>query len=601
MTDPAAPAHPARTTAVRHFGRFELRELLGRSQRTMAWIAFDPRVTQELVVVMPRVQPADIQATRHWEHGARRAARLNHPNLAHVVEVGVHERWPYIAYEGDGARTLSACAGPQGLSARDGAEAIAQIGQGLAYAHEAGAVHGDLQPFLVLLSDSGQARLVGLQVAQDNAVDRPAEEPATLADLAAPTETDLLRLQRRAAQRDVLTLGLLLHVALTGQAPLEEPDTGRVVLRMPPAGRDIVRLAWTTPRPIPDPLRAIANRATDRQERQRYRSARTLISALEGWLRSDSESGGGPLALLADRLHTVGVLPGSPGGPERAARLALMDRERTNELAEVVMQDLALSFEMLRAVNTAQVRGAQVAGAGPVLTVRRAIAMLGLDGVRRAALGLRTWPGPLDERGARELERLVGRVRRAGHVAQILRPPGYDAEVVNLVTMLQNLGVLVTNYHFADEAAQIRRLMQAAAPAEPGGREEPGMTEQAAAFAVLGVDIDSIGSAVARHWGLDDSVLHMIRRLPTGTAVHAPETDDDMLRLVGSCANETAEAVQEPAPKVAAALARVAQRYARTLEITVRDLQDALQSTFGPTNDEVPPVARGVPTLDTLA
>jgi len=83
--------------------------------------------------------------------------------------------------------------------------------------------------------------------------------------------------------------------------------------------------------------------------------------------------------------------------------------------------------------------------------------------------------------------------------------------------------------------------------------------------------------------------------------VHAPETDDDMLRLVGSCANETAEAVQEPAPKVAAALARVAQRYARTLEITVRDLQDALQSTFGPTNDEVPPVARGVPTLDTLA
>lgn len=598
MTDPAVPAQPAPTTPVRRFGRFELRELLGRSQRTMAWRAFDSRVNQELVLVMPRVQPADSQATHQWEQAARRASRLNHPNLAHVVEVGVHERWPFVVYDAEGARPLTAQFGQQGLSARDAAEAIAQVGQGLAYAHEAGAVHGDVQPFLVLLSDGGQARLLGTEVAQDDGSDGAAGEPDTLAGA---TGTDLLRVQRRAAQRDVLTLGLVLHIALTGQAPLDEPDTSRALLRIPPLGRDIVRLPWTTPRPIPDPLRAIANRATDRQERQRYRSARTLVSALEGWLRVDSESGSGPLALLADRLHAVGVLPGSPGGPERAARLALMDRERTNELAEVVMQDLALSFEMLRIVNTAQVRGAQVAGTGPVLTVRRAIAMLGLDGVRRAALGLRAWPGPLDGRAAKELERLIARVRRAGRVAQMLRPAGYDAEVVNLVTMLQNLGLLVTHYHFADEAAQIRRLMQAAPPAEPGGREEPGMSEQAAAFAVLGIDIDSIGSAVARHWGLDDSVLHMIRRLPSSTAVHTPENDGDTLRLVASCANETVEATLQPAAKVSAALVRVAQRYARTLELSVRDLQDALQPGAASVADDPPPQARAIPTLDTLA
>ncbi|HRC39439.1 MAG TPA: HDOD domain-containing protein, partial [Rubrivivax sp.] len=78
----------------------------------------------------------------------------------------------------------------------------------------------------------------------------------------------------------------------------------------------------------------------------------------------------GPLALLSDRLRTAGVLPSSPGAAARAARLALMERERTNDLAEVVLQDLALSFEMLRLVNSAQVRGAQIAGSGPVLTVR---------------------------------------------------------------------------------------------------------------------------------------------------------------------------------------------------------------------------------------
>ena len=88
-------------------------------------------------------------------------------------------------------------------------------------------------------------------------------------------------------------------------------------------------------------------------------------------------------------------------------------------------------------------RGAQVAGSGPVLTVRRAIAMLGLDGVRRGALALRPWPGPLGaEDAARSWPRLVERCKRAGRVALALRPAGYDAEVVYLITLLQNLGRL---------------------------------------------------------------------------------------------------------------------------------------------------------------
>jgi non-specific serine/threonine protein kinase len=599
MTEPAATPTPARAT-VRRFSRFELLELLGRSERTMAWRARDPRVDQELVVVMPRSQLIDGEAARHWDHAVRRAARLNHPNLAHVVEVGMHEHWPFVAYDAQGAVTLAAHMGPQGLPARECAQMISHAAQGLAYAHEAGAVHGDIQVWQLLVAESGQIRLMGLDVAFDSAA-QPFDDESNTSRTSAASETDLLRAQRRAAQRDVLTLGLVLHLALTGQQPLDEPDTARVVQRMPPAGRDIVRLPWSAPRPIPDPLRAIANRATDRQERQRYRGARTLINALEGWLKVDAAAGGGPLALLADRLHAVGVLPGSPGGPERAAHMALMDRERTNELAEVVLQDLALSFELLRAVNTAQVRGAQVSGAGPVLTVRRAIAMLGLDGVRRAALGLRQWPGPLSDSAARELERLILRVRRAGRVAQRLRPAGYDAEVVNLVAMLQNLGMLVAHYHFADECVQIYRLMQPGTSTGAEVRDEPGMSEQAASYAVLGVDIEDIGVAVARHWGLDDSVISMIRRLSTTAAVHTADTDDEMLRIVGSCANEVLETAELPEPKAAIALGKIAQRYARTLDITLRDLEDSLQMSAGLASDGVlPPEVGDLPTLNVL-
>jgi non-specific serine/threonine protein kinase len=214
-----------------------------------------------------------------------------------------------------------------------------------------------------------------------------------------------------------------------------------------------------------------------------------------------------------------------------------------------------------------------------VLTVRRAIAMVGLDGVRRAALALRAWPGPLDPAAAGELERAIGRAKRAGRLALALRPAGYDAEVVYLVTLLQSVGRLVVQYHFADEASQIRRLMQPAPAERDGEPEEPGMSEEGAAFAVIGADVEAIGAAVARHWGLDDGVLHMIRRIAANAPVHAGASDDEMLRIVGSAANETIDALALAPAQVAQALQRVVQRYGRVLEFTMKELQAALQES----------------------
>ncbi|MDE2397946.1 MAG: HDOD domain-containing protein [Burkholderiales bacterium] len=561
---------------MRMFGRFQLLRLLGKSERTMAWAVAAPGENAEWMLVLPRSQPIGAQALERWSDGVRRAARLNHPNLAPVVELGVHDGWPFAAYDLHERATLAERLSSKGMPGVELAPLAIQALQGLAFAHEGGVVHHDVQPYMMLVSDSGQLRVAGLEVA--------AEESAE------GLEPGALRERRDAAGRDVLALGVLLHHALVGQAALDEPDTGRVISRLPPEGREIVRLAWTTAHPIPDVLRAIVNRSTDRQERQRYRNARTLARALEGWLQTEGAGQGGTIALLGDKLRAAGVLPSSPGAGAQAARLALMESERTIELAEVVLQDIALSFELLRNVNGAQVRGAQVSGNGPILTIRRAIAMLGLDGVRRAALALRPWPGPLDPRSAAELERLAQRVKRAGRVALALRPPGYDGEVVYLITMLQNLGRLVVQYHFADEAVQIRRLMQAAPSARAGEPDDPGMSEEAACYAVLGADIEAIGAAVVRSWGLDDSVLHMIRRLPPSAPVRHGDDDDEVLRLVASAANEAVDALAQAPAHVAPALHRVAQRYGRALGLTFKDLQQALQDVPRPTSNPTAPM-----------
>ncbi len=598
MAPPATPTPAAaRSSPTRAFGRFELRQLLGKSHGTMAWLAFDPRLDQEVMLTLPRVQPADSAALEARLRGMKQAARLNHPNLAHAVEVGVQDHWPYVACDRALGVTLGEWLAAQPrLAPIDIAALMCHVLSGLAFAHEAGIAHHDLQLHTLLVSPQGLVRVAALATAElpvapaevDNANER-----------AMPMDPGALRAQRDAAQRDVLACGVLLHQMLAGAPVLDEPDVARVIDRMSPQGRDLVRLPWTTPQPVPEGLRAIANRCTASQERQRYRSARTLLRALEGWREVEAQGNGDPIALLIDRLRTVGHLPALPGITRRMARLSITDSQRTDEIAEQLLQDIALSFELLRTVNSAQVRGTQVAGNGPVLTLRRAIALLGVDGVRGAAQSLRHWPGPMNEEGAAALSRLMNHVRLAGHAAQALRPPGYDPEVAYLVAVLQNLGRLLVQYHFPEESEQIFHLMQPI-PAQPGTAEHPGMSEESAAYAVLGADIESLGAAVARHWGLGDEVQHMIRRLPAGKPVRTPDSDADMLRAAASAANEAVDAMTRlPAPRVGAALAQVAQRYTRVLELDAGEIREALQGARAALNSgtSAPAMKRGS-TLD---
>ena len=561
----------------RSFGRFALRSLIGKSEATMTWLALDSRTAAETMLTMPRVPPVSQAGIAEWLQSARRASRLDHPNLAAVAEFGVHEHWPYVAVDRRAGVTLDEWLAehPQ-PPIEELAIWLGGVLRGLAFAHDAGVAHLDVQRRHILVDERGQACLMALGVGPPAAA---AAEPAARSRSGSRSAlgSASLRAQRAAAERDVLACGVILHGLLAGEQALGSADVGRAIASMAPDGREVVRLPWTTPQQVPEALRAIVNRSTSGQPRLRYRSARTFLGALNGWREAIADNEGGPVALLLDRLRTVGHLPALPGLAARVQRVTAIENQRTDEIARYLLPDMALAFELLRTLNSAQVQGTQVAGNGAVLTLRRVVALVGVDGVRAAANTLRGWPGPLDEAGAAALLAAIDRVRLAGHVAEALRPAGYDAEVVYLVAVLQNLGRLMLRYHFADEAEQMQLLMEPDAGA-PASAEQPGLGEETAACAVLGVDVETLGSAVARHWGLGDEVLHMIRRLAADAPVRKPDGDADVLRIVASAANEAVDALGLlPASRVAAALAQVAQRYGRALRIDMKALHGALQ------------------------
>lgn len=570
----APPQRPTVTTtaspvarAIQVFGPYQLMRLVGKSARTMLWQAVHANSQREVWLVLPRQAPSGA-ALQAWRSALQRTARLEHPHLLGMDECAEVDGWPYVAYGCGSWVPLIEHLGRQGLPAIEVARGASQVAQALAFAHDAGCPHGDVQPWSVMLRDDGRAALLGLGVGSQTAL-------AERGELAAADESAFdERIQiRRVATQDVLALGLVMHHALAAEPALGEPDTLRAIARLAPLGGEWVRLPFALPRPVPDGLRAIANRAVDRQPQQRYQSARTLASALEGWLTTHGEQDSGPLALLIERMRHAGALPAEAGAAERVAHLALLEDGHTSELAEVVLEDLALTFEMLRVTNAAQLRSGSVATPdSPVLMVRRAVAMIGLAGVRRAALALRAWPGPLNAAAAAALAARIARTKSCARVAVRLAPAGYDPEVVCLVSHLNQLGWLLLQYHFPEELAQMQALMQPQPQAD--GRVAPGLTAEAASFAVLGESVHALAQAVAHHWGLGDLALTMMAPLDPHASVRTPVGDAAMLRVVAACSGELVDALDSAAPRQA--VQQVASRYARALRLTPQQVCAAL-------------------------
>jgi eukaryotic-like serine/threonine-protein kinase len=590
-TSARLPAAASPRAAVRRIGRYALRRLLGKSERTMLWLAAEPAGGHEVMLTMPRIAPAGAAALARWVSGAQRAARLDHPNLARVLEVGVHENWPFIAVERSVGVPLD-----EWLQAHLPASSDEVAGwicgalRGLSFAHDGGVAHLDLQLRSLLVDERGQVSVMAFG-ATAAAASGAADASSEVAQSLDPAQ---LRARRLAAERDIVAVGILLHQLLAGEPALGVADTARVVASMAPNGPELVRLPWTLRWPVNDALRAIVNRSTAGQPRLRYRNARTMLDALEGWRAAGASDDAGPVALLLERVRRVGHLPAAPGLTMRVQGVRRLEAQRTDDIARQILPDVALSFELLRMLNSAQLQGTHLNAGGPVLTLSRAVALIGVDGVEQAADGLRPWPGALDDASAQALAALLERVRLAGYAAQALRPPGYDPEAAYLVAVLQNLGRLMLRYHFAEPAEQIQQLLQSArAPAAlpEGAVAEPALGEEAATFTVLGVDLGVLGAAVARHWGFDAELQHMIRRLPPGARARKPASDGDVLRIVGSAANDIVDALSEvPSDRFVTALSAIAARYARALEVDGRGLADALRSARERLRDDGPVV-----------
>ncbi len=169
-------------------GRYLILERVGSGSMGVVYGAYDPELDRKIALKLLRGgQPGqdEVVARGRLLREAKAMARLAHPNVVVVHDVGVFEGQVFLAMEFLGGGTLRSWLASAPRAARDVLKVVVAAGRGLMAAHAAGLVHRDFKPENVLLDKEGRPRVVDFGLARDAIAD--CESTETALDAAAVT------------------------------------------------------------------------------------------------------------------------------------------------------------------------------------------------------------------------------------------------------------------------------------------------------------------------------------------------------------------------------------------------------------------------------
>ncbi|MDO5661947.1 MAG: protein kinase, partial [Brachybacterium sp.] len=158
-------------------GRYALGEELGRGGMAEVFLATDRRLRRPVAVKVLRSDLArDDNFQERFRREAQSAAGLNHPSIVHVHDTGEDHRKdlngrdvtiPYIVMEYVEGRTLRAYIHEdEPMDSRQAAEIMAGVLSALEYSHKAGIVHRDIKPGNVMITDTGEVKVMDFGIAR---------------------------------------------------------------------------------------------------------------------------------------------------------------------------------------------------------------------------------------------------------------------------------------------------------------------------------------------------------------------------------------------------------------------------------------------------
>ena len=272
-------------------GRYLLLRLLGRGGMGEVYEAEDLRLHRQVAVKVLRADLADDpRVLARFRREARTAGSLNHPNIVAVHDVGADGA--YLVMELVHGRTLAEVIHTEAPLVPGRAARIAgRVAEALEYAHGRGVVHRDVSPGNVMLTDTGEVKVLDFGIAQvDLGSTGPASARGTVAYLAPEVETGA----GAGPRSDVYALGAVLVELLTGAPPVR----GEIVS-------------------VPGPLDEVVRRCLAVDPADRFARAGNLAEALAQAFGDAAQTR--PLPAVDARWHAQGpttpVLASAPTLP----------------------------------------------------------------------------------------------------------------------------------------------------------------------------------------------------------------------------------------------------------------------------------------------
>lgn len=297
--------------------RYEIQELIGEGATAAVYRGLDTRL-QRTVAIKVMLPYVDGTTRQRFQREAFAAARLNHPNIMAIYDVGEDDERPYLVIEYiEGKPLYSFIPSPPGVVAEFGR----QICLALDYAHRQNLIHRDIKPANIHITPAGQVKLMdfGLAISGDTkrltAMGRIIGTPAYLS----PEQAQGLPLDGRT---DIYSTGIVLYELAAGVLPFDADDIGVLLLQQ----------VKKTPKPpselvagLPVSLEQALLKALAKKPEDRFESAGEMAAAL-GAVVAEANRTMSHHPVDVDRLPANGGAPRPAAAPcDRAIRVVLAD------------------------------------------------------------------------------------------------------------------------------------------------------------------------------------------------------------------------------------------------------------------------------------
>ena len=263
-------------------GVYRVLRLLGTGGMGDVFLAFDARLQRRVAIKRIRSDgPASPRARERFRREAAAAAGLSHPAIVHVYDILAEESGEAIVMEYVEGQTLAQARARAPLTVRQTVGIGRQVAEGLAAAHAVGLIHRDLKTQNVMLTPSGQAKILDFGVAKrlrrppdDNSLTAEGAVPGTLRSMS-PEQAQGSTLDERS---DLFSLGVLLYEVCTGRPPFQGDSPTETLLKV--TAEPPTPVADLRPE-LPAPFAALIGQLLEKDPERRPASAEEVVARLQ--------------------------------------------------------------------------------------------------------------------------------------------------------------------------------------------------------------------------------------------------------------------------------------------------------------------------------